>query len=407
MGRPKKKGVYLDIRGRLGIKQLTMGDFMKITKIVSPEYMESLLQDKRFLKPKEQFVLTYLKDELTREIPESPKTYSQDWSSYNKAKTSEKAIFLEILMELCQHVPLEENKGKGRPSLDIQEMIFSMGIFVYANKSSRDTISELKLLKRLNCISKVPAYTSLINYFNNAKLKPILQELITMSSLPLKTVEKDFTVDASGYSTSCFDRWFDHKWGNDKDKESKKRVWRKAHVMSGVKTNIITSIEVTRSNVADTTKFPDLVNKTTKNFNINEVSADKAYSSRKNMNLAMKIGAVPFIPFKKRSTGKNRGSRMWSYMFHFFTDYQDHFMHHYHKRSNSETVFSTLKRKLGMNLRTKNPTGQDNEILMKALVYNILVLIQEMFELGISAEFMEAAKSNFCTNANLVQKMNN
>jgi len=56
-----------------------------------------------------------------------------------------------------------------------------------------------------------------------------------------------------------------------------------------------------------------------------------------------------------------------------------------------------------MNLRSKTEIGQDNEILCKALCHNICVLIQEMFELGISAEFLEPAKS-FCASSDPAQK---
>lgn len=39
------------------------------------------------------------------------------------------------------------------------------------------------------------------------------EELVTLSSLPLQAVETDFAVDASGFSTSRFVRWFDAKYG--------------------------------------------------------------------------------------------------------------------------------------------------------------------------------------------------
>ena len=46
-------------------------------------------------------------------------------------------------------------------------------------------------------------------------------------ALPLKGVETDFAADSSGFSTSVYDRWFDHKWG----KEKKEARWIKAHIM--------------------------------------------------------------------------------------------------------------------------------------------------------------------------------
>ncbi len=50
-------------------------------------------------------------------------------------------------------------------------------------------------------ISKVPHYNSIFNYFEMPELTPILEELIVESNLPLKAVESDFAVDASGFGT--------------------------------------------------------------------------------------------------------------------------------------------------------------------------------------------------------------
>jgi transposase len=62
-------------------------------------------------------------------------------------------------------------------------------------------------------------------------------------------------------------------------------------------------------------------------------------------------------------------------------------MEHYHKRSNVETTFSSIKKKLGETLKSKNKTAQINELLCKIIAYNITVLIQETTELGITAKF--------------------
>ena len=80
-------------------------------------------------------------------------------------------------------------------------------------------------------------------------MTPILKSLVELSALPLKGAETDFAVDATGFSTSRFDRWYDHKWGQVKSK----REWMKLHAMTGVRTNIVTAVEVTSSRVNDTT----------------------------------------------------------------------------------------------------------------------------------------------------------
>lgn len=75
-------------------------------------------------------------------------------------------------------------------------------------------------------------------------------------------------------------------------------------------------------------------------------------------------------------------------MFHYFAYNKEEFLQHYHKRSNVESTFSSIKKKLGETLKSKNKTAQINELLCKMIAYNITVLIQEMHELGIKPEFL-------------------
>ena len=67
---------------------------------------------------------------------------------------------------------------------------------------------------------------------------------------------------------------------------------------------------------------------------------------------------------------------------------REEFLEHYHKRSNGETTFSMIKRKFGDTLRSKSDVAMTNEALCKVLCHNIVVLIHEMFELGIDPMFL-------------------
>ncbi len=101
------------------------------------------------------------------------------------------------------------------------------------------------------------------------------------------------------------------RYHEDKHKINKDRHYLKAHICSGVYTNVVTAVVVTDEYGADTVQFAELVQRTAEDFEINEVSADKAYSSRKNHDIIGEIGGTPFIPFKKNTTGKAGGSHMW------------------------------------------------------------------------------------------------
>lgn len=345
----------------------------------------------RGVKCKHQWTVEYfVKQEIDREgnITQTKGmrvTYSQDWKAYDSAKTQEKELFMKLLNDLCSQIPNPEYSF-GRPKLPLSDMVFASALKIYSTFSLRRFTTDMMIAKEFGYIDKVPYYTTVARYMEDKELTPILKKLIMLTSLSLKSVETDFAIDSSGFTTTRFARWFDHKYGKEKDR----RVWFKAHLCSGIKTNIITSCEITEAYSYDSKELPKLIKETSENFDIKEVSGDKAYSSRENLNAIEEAGAIPFIPFRKNAKAGMRGSFVWARMYHFFLYKHDEFLEHYHKRSNAETVFHMIKSKFGDSVRSKNETAQINEVLLKILCHNVCVVIQEMFELGITAEFSVA-----------------
>jgi transposase len=210
----------------------------------------------------------------------------------------------------------------------------------------------------------------------------VVERLGKLTNRPrLNTVETDFAVDSSGFSTSRFVRWFDHKYGVARQEHD----WVKVHLMCGVRTNVVTSVEIRDRRAADTKSLPYLVDMTAENFALREVSADKAYASARNYDAIGRYGATPFIAFKTNATG--RGGRLWEKMFHHFSLHREDFLAHYHKRSNVESTFSMIKAKFRDHLRSKTPVAMVNEVLSKIICHNICVLIHEAQELGIVIKF--------------------
>jgi transposase len=312
-------------------------------------------------------------------------TYRQEWSSYNRAQVQEKDTFMRLLADLCSGVeqPVQTN---GRPRLPLSDMVFAATFKVYCRFSSRRFSSDLREAQERGLITRTPHFNSVTNYMSDGALTPILHNLVTMSSLPLKAVETDFAVDSSGFSTNRFAQWVEFKYG--KTEREKRRQWLKAHVMVGVKTNVVTSVEVSAWNDADTRYFGPLVRQTAAHFPLAEVSADKAYLSRPNLALVEGLGGTAFIPFKSNTTPVQswKGSA-WARMYHYFMYNREEFMAPYHKRSNVETTFSMIKSKFGDSLMSKSETGQVNEVLCKVLAHNVVVVGQAVQELGIEPVF--------------------
>jgi transposase len=306
-------------------------------------------------------------------------TYAQNWPAYNQAQTTEKAEFCTLLRDLVSSVPSPEQK-RGRPSLPLSDMIFSAAFKVYSTVSARRFMTDLRTATSLGMIDRTPHYNSIFNCLDKESLTPILHELITRAALPLRGMETDFAVDSTGFGLQNFYRHFSAKYGRDVER----REFLKLHAMVGTKTNVVTAVAIDSG--ADTTMLAPLVTATASQFDVQRVTADKAYGSRFNRGLIESLGAEVLIPFKT-NTVSNPNSPMWNRLFHYFSFHRDQFLTAYHQRSNVESTFSAIKRKFGDQIRSKSKVAQRNEALLKVLCHNIVCVIHEIHESGAAASF--------------------
>lgn len=311
-------------------------------------------------------------------------TYKQAWAAYEAAQMHERAHFESLLRDLCGGIVNPVHK-RGRPRKPLADIVFAAVQRAYSGLSSRRAHSDVCTAAAAGLIDDTLSPKTLIRYLESEELTGLLRTLIRESAGPLADVESRFAVDSTGFSTSTYARWFDHKWG----RERRRQQWIKAHVICGVSTNIVADVIVTDYSGADAPQLPELVSNTAERFGMSEVSADKAYMSRRNFDAIESVGAVPYIPFRSGTTGD--GPAMWRRMWALFMYRSEEFGRHYHARSNVETTFSMIKRKFGSAVRAKTFVAQRNEVLCMILAHNLCVLVGAVFELGISAEFWGAS----------------
>lgn len=310
-------------------------------------------------------------------------TYAQNWSAYNTAQTTEKEHFLRLLHDLVAKIPTPEQKGAGRRRLPLSDMLFAAGYKVYSGFSGRRFMTDLRAARDQGLIAHAPAFNTIFDVLRLEEVTPILHELVEQSSLPLRELEQDFAADSTGFGTSNFFRYYSMKYHH----ELESHAWVKTHVMVGTRTNVVTAVVISDRDANDSPQFPTLVEQTARNFQMAEVSADKAYSSRANLAVVESKGAAPYIPFKSnaKAIAAWRGRcEVWERLFHFFALHRDEFLAHYHKRSNVESSFSAIKRVFSGNVRARTPIAQTNEVLLKLVCHNIRMLIHEAYELGIT-----------------------
>jgi transposase len=258
---------------------------------------------------------------------------------------------------------------------------FACALKVYVGMSGRRASTDVREARDKGHLSHSPHYSRVSRFLEDPAMTPILKALITESSLPLRSVEVDFAVDSSGFATSRFVRWFDHKYGVVRQRYD----WVKVHLMTGVKTNIVTAVEIAGRDAHDSPQFGPLFETTRSWFTIREVSADATYLSHANMDMVGDAGGTPFILFKSNTTAAAGG--LMAKMFHLYCLNRDEYLSHYHKRSNVESTNSMIKAKFGDHVRSKTDVAMADEALCKVLCHNVCCLIQSTYELGVEATF--------------------
>ena len=312
-------------------------------------------------------------------------TYAQSsWSAYNRAQVEEKALFMKLFRELCNGI-VEPPQRRGRPRLSLADMVFAAGFKVYRGNSARRFMGDMEEAKAKGLVAKVPHYNSVLNYIDNEAITPMLLDMIRISALPLKAVEQDFAIDSTGFSsTQLVGQWKGAKYGEKQQRMT--HDWLKLHAMTGVKTNVVTAVEVTEANTGDNPRFRPLLEQTTQDFNVRRVLGDKAYSAYDTLEFASEKAVTPFIMFRDNASD-NTNCEAWDKLLHFYKFHKAEFLRAYHKRSNVESTFSAIKRVFGDFVRSKNKAAQINEVLLKILCHNIRQVIFAMFEIGLVPTF--------------------
>ena len=379
---------------------------MTISLTINPSY-ERLLRMKKAARMKEKLHREQMKEagRIAREkqAQEEKAKHShslreraeRDWRRYNEAEVREHQHVIKVLLpELCKvgaarmddvsidAASIPQKAVRGRPKLKNEDILYCAILKVYSNRASRYSAGLMKMVENMNIIERAPHFNAVSKFLNREDITVHLRDMLRLSALPLSSLENKFAIDSSGFRTTAYNSWMPEKYH-----VKVKNVWLKAHIASGVLTNIITDAKITNGNSADVTEFRELLGNTTEVFDVDEIYADKGYLARYNLQFAEDRDIAAFIPFKKNTRGLSRGSSAWYHAYQMFTEHPEEFYSHYHLRSNVETTFSCVKEKLGETLKSKNERAQINELYCKLIAYNLTVVNKAMLIHEVQPEF--------------------
>ena len=305
------------------------------------------------------------------------KRWPRDEILYNKIQEDEFLSFFDFV----KFISLKVCKGRMRNNL-ICLLIWHK----FPNLSSRRAKSFLTFLKKFKIINiKIPCFKTLCNYRAEPIIGNFLDELIEESSKPLKEIEHDFATDATGIKTKLFSSWYSLRC----KKEIKKRDHLTIHITTGVKSNIVSALNVEIKSGNDNKIFREHVDKTIENFKVYEFSGDGKYWCKENCRKVFDVGAKSYFKVWKNWSGKSRGCMPWKLMNLEFENNPELYGKHYHKRSNVESTNMSKKMIHGDKVYSKLDSARINEETLRWINHNINVLNRAKHQWNIVPKFME------------------
>ena len=299
------------------------------------------------------------------------KTYKQDWPAYDRAQMTEKNRFLELLSDLCRGIEEPARTKTGRRPHLMRDMVFASAFKVFSTISSRRFACDLADAHDRGFITKLMHSVQVCQFIDSEAMTPVLTRLVQQSALPLRCVETTFAADSTGFSTSRFVRWYDEKYG-----VAARGLFEDAQAMLQNFVNERPFGAAAAIGFWPANSVGDDI----------ELYTDESYLSKENLELVELHGGTPLIPFKSNSVPGEAGST-WERLYFYYQFRREEFLRRYHQRSNIESTWAMCKAKFRDHVRSKTDVAMKNEVLLKALCHNIVVVHQSAIELGIAAEF--------------------
>ena len=226
----------------------------------------------------------------------------------------------------------------------------------------RDLIELLKItnIPKLIKLKRIPHFTTLIRF--SRKLSPLLvRKLISYSCERSKPKNLKLGVDATGLELN---RTSEH-YIMIKGRNTKQKYILQITACGLMDSMLISSARVGKYNVVRNNNFLPVIKDSAKLSEVDYVTADKGYDSKKNHEYVLKkLKAESYIKIREGCLGKH-GNMLRNKVLREFDDEK------YHQRSKIETIFSMIKRRYGSSVKAKSRETQVREGYHKILTHNL------------------------------------
>lgn len=289
----------------------------------------------------------------------------RDWKQYNQALVNRGNLTLWINQEaLEQWNRPEASTKRGAPQRYSQlciMAILSIGVIMRLPLRQMEGMTQ-GILKLIGSGLRTPDYTTLCRRRQSIS--------VDLGVRPSKE-PRDVVVDGSGLKIYGEGEWKVRKHG-----PAKHRRWLKIHMAIDAKTHEVLMTLITINDTSESQMTGGLLEGIA--GQIARVTGDGGYDTITVHEEIAKRGAKAIIPPRKGARILQHGNCKGPP--HARDEALRHIRKHgkkhwkqssgYHKRSLVETAFSRIKRNFGSRLRTRNPQGQTNDVLIRCRVLN-------------------------------------
>jgi hypothetical protein len=348
-------------------------------------------------------------------------TYPQDWVRYKLARkiasTAIKPLLATLLRDCVNQV---EAKKVGRKTKPLVHVLFSFVIRVLGKKSELESYGDVEdAFAEGHFRAKAPAGSTTTRRVRSAVAVAFLQRLITVSGLAARD-HTDGRVSADGAEFNVpnrddKDRDLPHNQAPEVEKEPKRRrkakiaiedvvkqppAFRKQraipatktvklHPLVHDKTKLIIAAIVTTGKAHDGKYLPVLLDMARAHHAIQELAADKGYSSNENYQYCEDNNILALIPPKDNYVAEEDGSALRRYAAKWRAA-GSKLPEKYGFRNNAEGSHSALKRIQYEDLRSRSFMAQQAEVLAMVLLRNLRRLVYLYVAEGVDIPWLDA-----------------
>jgi transposase len=272
------------------------------------------------------------------------------------------------LIKLGNTIPDPSRPG-GRPTLfPVSTLFVLLGVKFAIDITYRDLVSLLDhmplLLQRLG-LARPPSYSTLhkaLRRIDTRHLHRMYRLLARRRPAP-----SDVAADCTGISHDSGGLWMDFRM-----ERRRIRHFHGLHAIVDTVSLMILSVSVRMRPGGEARQLRPMLRHVSKR-SLRRCLMDRAYLSRNNVRCIAELGADPVVEPKRNSTVNSKGCPAWGRLVSEYRKDPEAWrrVHGYGQRNLAESVFSTLKRRLGSSMVSRRGMERRREVLVMVVLYNV------------------------------------